>query len=112
MLIHRLSAAMVRSSVTNRCGVIWSRSFSTARMASYPRSRGTKYSVCNSRPLEGVKFILKWGRRSYHGPGMPCCSVQLSAGWPVMGCSFSVATFGAVELGGRFVLFARLRVGA
>ena len=91
MLSHRSSAATVRNSVTNSSGVILSRSFSTARMASYACSRGTKYSLCNSRPLEGVKFILKCGRRSYHGPGMPICSVQLSAEWPVMGCTFSVA---------------------
>ncbi len=39
----------------------------------------------------GVKFILKWGMRSYQGPGTPICSVQLSAEWPSMGCSFCLA---------------------
>ena len=37
------------------------------------------------RPLDGVKFMRKCGRRSYQGPGIPCCSVQLSASWPASG---------------------------
>jgi hypothetical protein len=42
-------------------------------------------------PLEGVKFILKWGRRSYQGPGMPICSVHGVASWPGSGWSFCLA---------------------
>src|SRR5271154_2520450 len=74
-----------------RCGVIWSRSCSTAAIASYPRALGTKYSVCSSAPLLGVKFILKCGSRSYQGPGIPICSVQLSAEWSAIGCIFRFA---------------------
>jgi hypothetical protein len=53
---------------------------------------GIRYSDCNSAPLLGVKFMRKWGSRSYQGPGMPSCSVQLSAECPASGWSFLVAS--------------------
>ena len=44
--------------------------------------RGMKYSLCNSSPLLGVKFMRKWGNRSCQGPGMPRwgCSAR-RRGW-------------------------------
>lgn len=55
--------------------------------------RGTKYSDCNSLPALGVKPIRKWGKRSYHGPGTPICSVQFSAESAAIGCRLRVASF-------------------
>src|SRR5207302_9279705 len=55
--------------------------------------RGTKYSDCSSLPALGVKPMRKCGRRSYHGPGTPICSVQFSAASAAMGWKFLVAAF-------------------
>src|SRR6187200_1690824 len=60
-------------------------------MASTAFLDGMKYSDCNSFPLLGVKPILKWGSRSYQGPGTPNCSVQFSADNSIIGCIFFVA---------------------
>ena len=43
------------------------------------RLRGTKYSVCDSAPLLGVKFMRKCGSR-YSGPGIPRCSSAIFRG--------------------------------
>ena len=61
--------------------------------ASTACSRGTKYSDCNSLPALGVKPMRKCGRRSYHGPGTPICSVQFSAESSAIGWRFLVARF-------------------
>ena len=84
----QLIGAIVRNSVTNRCGVMRSRSFSTAMNRFVPPMARNKVLLMYSQPLEGVKFVLKCGSLSYHGPGIPCCSVQLSTGCPSSDATF------------------------
>ena len=72
---------MVRISDTCSSGPIAARSALTRCNASTALDRGTRYSVCNSSPKLGVKSRRKCGRRSCHGPGIPHCSVQQSAGY-------------------------------
>src|SRR6478735_5797930 len=45
-------------------------------------SRGTRYSLCSSSPLLGVKASWKWGSRSYQAPGTPSCGVHTLAAEP------------------------------
>jgi hypothetical protein len=52
-------------------------------------------------PLLGVKLSLKWGRRSYQGPGTPSWSVQASALWSMMGCSLRVAALAPKNSGAK-----------
>ncbi len=60
----------------------------------------------------GVKFMLKCGSRSYHGPGMPCCSVQLSAGWPVDRMQLLWSQLCSKKFRLPLVRVARLQAGA
>src|SRR5262245_60619279 len=90
-LSQKLSAAIVRISDIKRCGVIALPIFCMAKMASAAFLYGTKNSACNSLPLLGVNPILKCGKRSYHLPGTPICSVQFSAEISMIGCKFFVA---------------------
>src|SRR3974390_1741787 len=71
-----------------------------ARMASTACSRGIKYSDCNSLPALGVKPILKCGKRSYQGPGIPNCSVQFSGESSAIGCKFLLARLAPKNVGG------------
>ncbi len=47
--------------------------------------------------------MRKCGRRSYQGPGMPCCSVQFSAECPARGWSFWVASLAPKNSGAKVV---------
>src|SRR4051794_32095026 len=84
---------MVRISEINKCGVMDLPNCCIAMIASTACWCGTKYSVCNSLPLLGVKPILKCGIRSYQGPGTPICAVQFSADSAAIGCRLCVAGF-------------------
>src|SRR4051812_8925796 len=84
---------MVRISEMNKCGLMDLPNCCIAMIASVACWCGTKYSVCSSLPLLGVKPILKCGIRSYHAPGTPICSVQFSADNSAIGCRLCVAGF-------------------
>ena len=107
MLIHRSSAAMVRSSVMNRCGVMRSRSFSTARMASYAAIAGNEVFCLQFAAARRSEVHLEMRQALEPRAGNALLLGAASAAWPVDGMKFFRGELGAEELRLPVVLRAR-----